>query len=229
MICGIVSFPGSNCIEDTIYCFENVLGLKTKILWHQDKDIKNSDLIIIPGGFSYGDYVRAGAIANLSPIMQSIKHFADASGVVIGICNGFQILLEAKLLPGTLLKNQSDMFVSKNIYVKIINKDSYMTKYFDRDVLKLPIAHKEGRYYVDDDTLTDMVKNDQILFQYSDDSGDVNELFNPNGSINNIAGITNNSKNVYGFMPHLERACVSKINNIAGLELLKNLITNLCT
>ena len=228
MVCGIVSFPGSNCIEDTVYCFETVLGLKVETLWHEDEDLKDSDLIIIPGGFSYGDYVRAGAVANLSPIMKSIKSFANRGGTVIGICNGFQILLEARLIPGVLLKNENDMFISKNIYVKIIDKHNSMARSFDEDVLKLPIANAEGRYYANEDVLKTLDENDQILFRYSDHKGNINLSSNPNGSVQNIAAITNISKNVYGIMPHLERACVEQIRNVVGFRLLKNLISNLC-
>ncbi len=203
---GVVVFPGSNCDHDAYYSLKKVLGFDVVFLWHKDTNLENSDVIILPGGFSYGDYLRTGAIARFSPIMKSVIDFAEKGGYVMGICNGFQILLEAGLLPGVLLKNKSLQFVCKDVYLSVENKDTIFTRGIrSKDKLKFPVAHGEGNYFADEDTLKKLVDNNQIVFKYTSLNG--NDDFNPNGSIMDIAGIINKEKNVLGLMPHPERSC----------------------
>jgi len=203
---GVVVFPGSNCDHDAYYSLKKVLGFDVVFLWHKDTNLENSDVIILPGGFSYGDYLRTGAIARFSPIMKSVIDFAEKGGYVMGICNGFQILLEAGLLPGVLLKNKSLQFVCKDVYLSVENKDTIFTRGIrSKDKLKFPVAHGEGNYFADEDTLKELVDNNQIVFKYTSLNG--NDDFNPNGSIMDIAGIINKEKNVLGLMPHPERSC----------------------
>jgi len=204
---GIVVFPGSNCDYDAYYSVKKVLGYDAEFLWHKEKDLKGSDVIILPGGFSYGDYLRTGAIAKFSPILEKVVAFANNGGIVFGICNGFQILLETGLLPGVMLQNESLKFVCKDIYLKVENKDTIFTKGIKKETIKIPIKHGEGNYYTDDVTLKDMLANGQIIFTYSSSDGIINKKYNPNGSLRNIAGITNKRKNVMGMMPHPENAC----------------------
>lgn len=213
---GIVVFPGSNCDHDAYYAFKELLQCDTKFLWHKEGSIGDSDIVILPGGFSYGDYLRAGAIARFSPIMQDVVKFASKGGVVIGICNGFQILCEAGLLPGTLLRNQNMKFVCKSVPLIIENNKTIFTAYYDiKETINIPIAHGEGNYFCDDDTLTELLANNQIVFRYKE---------NPNGSINDIAGIQNSSRNVLGMMPHPERACEKILGTNDGLRLLKSVV-----
>jgi phosphoribosylformylglycinamidine synthase I len=203
---GIVVFPGSNCDHDAYYSLKKVLGFDAAFLWHKDTSLESSDVIILPGGFSYGDYLRTGAIARFSPIMKSVIDFAKKGGFVMGICNGFQILLEAGLLPGVLLKNKSLQFVCKDVYLSVENKDTVFTNGIrSKDKLKFPVAHGEGNYFADEDTLKSLVDNNQIVFKYASLNG--NDDFNPNGSVMDIAGIINKEKNVLGLMPHPERSC----------------------
>jgi phosphoribosylformylglycinamidine synthase subunit PurQ / glutaminase len=203
---GVVVFPGSNCDHDAYYSLKKVLGFEVVFLWHKNTDLENCDVIILPGGFSYGDYLRTGAIARFSPIMKPVIDFANKGGYVIGICNGFQILLEAGLLPGILLKNKSLQFVCKDVYLSVENKNTVFTKGITtKDKLKFPVAHGEGNYFVDEDTLKNILDNNQIVFKYTPFNG--NDDFNPNGSIMDIAGIVNKAKNVLGLMPHPERSC----------------------
>jgi phosphoribosylformylglycinamidine synthase subunit PurQ / glutaminase len=203
---GVVVFPGSNCDHDAYYSLKKVLGFDVTFLWHKDTELENSDVIILPGGFSYGDYLRTGAIARFSPIMKSIIDFAKKGGYIIGICNGFQILLEAGLLPGVLLKNKSLQFVCKDVYLSIENKDTVFTRGITtKDRLKFPVAHGEGNYFADEETLKRLADNNQIAFKYAPLNG--NDNFNPNGSIMDIAGIVNKEKNILGLMPHPERSC----------------------
>ncbi|MGA9294091.1 MAG: phosphoribosylformylglycinamidine synthase subunit PurQ [Ignavibacteriaceae bacterium] len=203
---GVVVFPGSNCDHDAYYSLKKVLGFDVVFLWHKDTSLENCDVIILPGGFSYGDYLRTGAIARFSPIMNSVIDFADKGGYVMGICNGFQILLEAGLLPGVLLKNKSLQFVCKDVYLTVANRDTVFTRGItSKDKLKFPVAHGEGNYFADDDTLKELVDNNQIVFKYTSLNGDTD--FNPNGSVFDIAGIVNKRKNVLGLMPHPERSC----------------------
>lgn len=214
---GVVIFPGSNCDEDVIYVLEEVMEQKVVRLWHKDTDIQNVDGIVLPGGFSYGDYLRSGAIARYSPIMKEVIEFADKGGFVFGICNGFQILCEAGLLPGTLLHNTNQKFMCKNIHIKPANHSTALTVLADSTrALKIPIAHGEGRYFADTEQLKKMRDNDQIIFQYCDESAQLTKDANPNGSLENIAGVCNEKKNVYGMMPHPERAADDELGNTDG-------------
>jgi len=204
---GVVVFPGSNCDHDAYYAVSKVLEYKAEFLWHKQSDLKNCDAIILPGGFSYGDYLRTGAIARFSPILESVINFAEKGGIVIGICNGFQILLEAGLLPGIMMKNESIKFVCKDIYLKVENKNTIFTEMIDKEIINIPIKHGDGNYFTDEITLKDLEKNNQIAFRYSKANGEINPESNPNGSVSNIAGIFNKSKNIMGMMPHPENAC----------------------
>ncbi len=221
---GVVVFPGSNCDMDMIYVLETIMEQEVVKLWHKDTDLQEVDFIIIPGGFSYGDYLRSGAIAKFSPIMKEVIGFANAGGYVLGICNGFQILTESGLLPGALLHNTSHKFICKNTYLKAITKNTLVTNKYSEKAIKIPIAHGEGRYFADEKTLKSLVDNDQILFKYSDENGDITELANPNGSLMNIAGICNNDRNVFGMMPHPERASDSELNNQDGKLLFESIL-----
>ncbi len=214
---GVVVFPGSNCDRDMYDALKNDLGQQVEMLWHKDKDISHfttDDCIVLPGGFSYGDYLRCGAIARFSPMMQSVIDFAKRGGKVFGVCNGFQILCESGLLPGALLRNANQQFICKNVYIK--NSEEV--------VYKIPIAHGEGRYHADSETLAGLESNGQIIFRYCDENGAVNQEANPNGSIMNIAGICNAERNVFGMMPHPERACSEILGNVDGQEIMKNLL-----
>ncbi len=224
---GVVVFPGSNCDKDMIYVLEKILKQDVIELWHKDRELKNCDFIILPGGFSFGDYLRSGAIAKFSPIMQEIIKFANSGGYVLGICNGFQILTESGLLPGALLHNDSHKFICKNTYLKTISKESLLTSLYDDKALKIPIAHGEGKFYADKETMKSLIDNDQVLFQYCDENGEIDNNSNPNGSLENIAGICNLNRNVFGMMPHPERASDIELNNIDGLKLFKSIITNI--
>lgn len=206
---GIVIFPGSNCDYDAYYALKNNLHFDAQFLWHKDSSISsNIDCIILPGGFSYGDYLRTGAIARFAPIMNEVINFAEKGKLVVGICNGFQILTESGLLPGALLKNTSLRFVCKDVYLKTINNNTPFTTLIDSSkVLRIPIAHFEGNFFVDDKTLKELEDNEQIVFKYCEPDGTITQASNPNGSLENIAGITNKRKNVLGLMPHPERYC----------------------
>ena len=221
---GVVVFPGSNCDIDVVYVLEIILKQEVVKLWHKDTDLQEVDFIILPGGFSYGDYLRSGAIAKFSPIMKEIVGFANAGGYVIGICNGFQILTESSLLPGALLHNTSHKFICKNTYLRVNTKNTIVTnKYVNRSA-KIPIAHAEGRYFADEKTLKSLVDNDQILFTYSDKDGNITDDTNPNGSIMNIAGICNRERNVFGMMPHPERASDAELKNQDGKLLFESIL-----
>ena len=225
MKCGVVTFPGSNCNHDMIYALGNILKQEVIELWHKDSDIQNCDLIVLPGGFSYGDYLRSGAISRFSPIMDSIIQHANNGGMVLGICNGFQILCESGLLPGALLHNNQQKFICKNVFLKPSSKTTPITKQLNEEKsFKIPIAHGEGRYFADDKTLNELTQNDQIIFQYCDENGVVSEEVNPNGSCLNIAGISNANKNVFGMMPHPERAVDLLLNNTDGKLIFESLL-----
>ncbi|MCJ7553767.1 MAG: phosphoribosylformylglycinamidine synthase subunit PurQ [Ignavibacteriaceae bacterium] len=225
---GVVVFPGSNCDHDAYYSVGNVLGYDVNFLWHKDSDLKESDVIILPGGFSYGDYLRSGAIARFSPIMNSVIDFAGKGGIVIGICNGFQILLEAGLLPGIMFRNKSLQFVCKDVYLSIENRNTIFTNLINgQKSLKIPIAHGEGNYFCDADTLKMLQDNNQIVFRYSSSIGEVNKEFNPNGSTKNIAGIINKEGNILGMMPHPERVCNPVLNNTDGQIIFKSIASHL--
>ncbi len=224
---GVIVFPGSNCDDDTVGVIQS-LGHEAIKLWHKDTDLQGCDFIIVPGGFSYGDYLRSGAIARFSPIMDHVIEFAKNGGYLMGICNGFQVLVEAHLLPGVLLRNSSQKFISKNIYLKAATNNALLTQELDLNkAYKIPIAHAEGRYFADQATLTSLQANDQILFYYCDEAGNVNDAANPNGSLLNIAGICNEGRNVFGLMPHPERAADPDLSNTDGLEIMKQLILEL--
>ena len=221
---GVVVFPGSNCDDDMMHVLGNVLGASVEKLWHKETALPGfteADCIILPGGFSYGDYLRAGAIARYSPIMQSVIAFANNGGKVWGICNGFQILCESGLLPGVLVRNEQQKFISKNIHLRVETSDSLITRQcFVGQVIKMPIAHAEGRYIPDDAGLQPLIDNDQVLFRYCNENG---ELFSDNGSTDHIAGICNAGRNVFGMMPHPERASEDILGNTDGLVVFKSL------
>jgi phosphoribosylformylglycinamidine synthase subunit PurQ / glutaminase len=220
---GVVVFPGSNCDDDTIGVLQSMDQEAVK-LWHKDTDLQGCDFIILPGGFSYGDYLRSGAIARFSPIMDKVIEHANNGGYLFGICNGFQVLVESHLLPGVLLRNDTQKFISKNIYLKTVSNNSLLTNNLDHNkAFKVPIAHAEGRYFADEATLKSLNENDQILFRYCDENGNISATANPNGSLENIAGICNTTRNVFGMMPHPERAADSLLSNTDGLEILKQI------
>jgi len=221
---GVVTFPGSNCDQDMIYVLENILGKEVINLWHKDTDLQGVDFIILPGGFSYGDYLRSGAIAKLSPIMGEVIKHANAGGYVMGICNGFQILTESGLLEGALLHNDNQKFICKNVYLKPGSQSAAITKGLENKAYKIPIAHGEGRYYAPDETIAKLKANDQILFYYCSENGEVNRESNPNGSLENIAGICNEGKNVFGMMPHPERAADEELANTDGRALFMSIL-----
>ena len=223
---GVVIFPGSNCDKDIICSIQNTTGKNVVELWHKNTDLKNCDVIFLPGGFSFGDYLRSGAIAKFSPIMSKIIDFANNGGYLIGICNGFQILTESGLLPGALLHNTSNKFICKNVYLKVKNHDALITNQYNEKAIKIPIAHGEGRFFADKNTLNELEKNNQIIFQYCDKNGIVDDDSNPNGSLLNIAGICNKNRNVFGMMPHPERAADPLLNNIDGINLFKSILSH---
>lgn len=221
---GVVIFPGSNCDRDLIETLGNLTGTKVFELWHKDTDLKGCTHIFLPGGFSYGDYLRSGAIAKLSPIMQSVIEHANKGGFVMGICNGFQILCESGLLPGALLHNNNLKFICKDVYLKPQNNSQLATKQLNSTkAYKIPIAHGEGRYYADDKTMLELENNNQILFKYCTEEGNVTEEANPNGALNNIAGICNKQGNVIGMMPHPERCATEHLLNLDGKAILQSI------
>ena len=223
---GVVIFPGSNCDQDMIYVLGKLMQQEVLELWHKDTDLKGVDAVVLPGGFSYGDYLRSGAIARFSPIMEKVIEFAGKGGYVFGVCNGFQILCEAGLLPGALLHNNERKFVCKNVFIKAQTKDTLLTQVVPQEqALKIPIAHGEGRYYADAAVLKEMNANGQILFRYCDEEGNVTESANPNGATENIAGVCNAGKNVFGMMPHPERAADSELGNTDGKFLFQSLVS----
>ena len=225
---GVVLFPGSNCDDDMMHVLGNVMQVEVRKLWHKDQnldDFDTEDCIILPGGFSYGDYLRCGAVARFSPIMQAVVDFANRGGYVFGICNGFQILCESGLLPGVLLRNENQKFICKNTFLKTITNKSLLTADLDKkQSLKIPIAHAEGRYFADEKTLDTLEKNNQILFKYCDENGKITKEANPNGTSRNIAGICNTKRNVFGMMPHPERASESILGNEDGKLLFASLL-----
>ncbi|NUN07979.1 MAG: phosphoribosylformylglycinamidine synthase subunit PurQ [Ignavibacteriaceae bacterium] len=227
-VIGVVVFPGSNCDHDAYHVFKHILGEDTRFLWHKERLTKGYDIIILPGGFSYGDYLRTGAIARFSPIMEDVMAFAEKGGVVMGICNGFQILTESGLLPGVLVRNQSLRFVCKDTFLKITNYDSAFTSGIrEKQVLRIPVAHGDGSYFAPPDVLAEIEGNNQVVFRYSDESGNITADSNPNGSLGNIAGIINKRGNVLGMMPHPERCSDNTLGNDSGIDIFKSLIKNL--
>jgi phosphoribosylformylglycinamidine synthase subunit PurQ / glutaminase len=216
---GVVVFPGSNCDRDMRDALQNDLNNEVIMLWHKDKDLSmfsTDDCIILPGGFSYGDYLRCGAIARFSPMMQSVIDFANRGGKVLGVCNGFQILCESGLLPGVLLQNANQQFICKNVHISNGDGKAY----------KIPVAHGEGRYYADETTLDELEANGQVIFRYTHEDGTVDEIYNPNGAIRSIAGIKNKAGNVFGMMPHPERATSEELSNLDGREIFRILGLN---
>ena len=214
---GVITFPGSNCDQDMIYVLKDILGQEVEELWHKDTDLKGCDAIVLPGGFSYGDYLRSGAIARFSPVMTAVIEHANNGGFVLGVCNGFQILCESGLLPGALLHNNNQKFICKNVYLKPESNSAKLTEHLDQNrAYKIPIAHGEGRFHASDAVIKELNDNDQVLFRYCDADGTVNADSNPNGALENIAGIRNKAKNVFGMMPHPERAADSNLNNVDG-------------
>ena len=225
---GVLVFPGSNCDDDAVRVLDEVMGQDVVKIWHKETTLPSDvDCLIVPGGFSYGDYLRCGAIARFSPIMKAVVAFAEAGGYVFGICNGFQILCEAHLLPGALLRNAGQKFICKNVFLKPMTPHSALTADLDLSrPLKIPIAHAEGRYYADVETLAGLVENDQILFAYCTENGDITEGANPNGASLNIAGICNAQRNVFGMMPHPERASETALGNTDGRQLFESLLAH---
>jgi phosphoribosylformylglycinamidine synthase len=214
---GVVVFPGSNCDRDMQDALQHELNKEVIMLWHKDKDLSafsTDDCIVLPGGFSYGDYLRCGAIARFSPMMQSVIDFANRGGKVLGVCNGFQILCESKLLPGALLRNNHQKFLCQNVWISG----------YDGEVLKIPVAHGEGRYYVDNTTLDEIESNQQVIYRYCNKDGAITEAANPNGSLHNIAGICNRTRNVFGMMPHPERAVSGVLGNEDGKKVFADLL-----
>ena len=216
---GVVVFPGSNCDRDMIYALQNDLSQEVITLWHKDKDLSmfnTSDCIVLPGGFSFGDYLRCGAIARFSPMMQSVIEFANKGGKVLGVCNGFQILCESGLLPGVLLQNSQMQFACKNTFIK--NKNS-------NEILKIPVAHGEGRFFAKEKELEEIEKNNLVIYSYCDEKGEIHIDHSPNGSIKSIAGISNKERNIFGMMPHPERACNSMLGNEDGKKVFRDLFS----
>ena len=222
----VIIFPGSNCDRDMDVALKK-FGFKNQMVWHNDPNLPKSDLIILPGGFSYGDYLRCGGIAAKSKIIKSVVDFANSGGLVVGVCNGFQILIETGLLPGALLRNKYLEFICKNVFVKINNSENKYFKNIKKNILKLHIAHNEGNYFCSSDELKFIEDNNQIAVNYCNKNGDISEENNPNGSINNIAGILNKSKNILGMMPHPERMIDSYLSGEDGSIFFENLIGNL--
>jgi phosphoribosylformylglycinamidine synthase len=224
---GVVTFPGSNCDQDMIYVLSDLLGQQVEHLWHKDTDLKKVDMVIIPGGFSYGDYLRSGAIAKFSPIMSEVIQHANRGGYVMGICNGFQILTEAGLLEGALLHNNTQKFICKNVFLKPASSTAAPSMDLNQNqAYKIPIAHGEGRFFASDDTLKSIQDNDQVLFHYCDEKAAITDEGNPNGSMHSIAGITNKNKNVFGMMPHPERAADQHLGNKDGLALFESILNH---
>jgi phosphoribosylformylglycinamidine synthase I len=223
---GVVVFPGSNCDQDVIYVLEHILGQEVVRLWHKDHDLQGAEFIILPGGFSFGDYLRSGAIARFSPIMQEVIKFANNGGFVMGICNGFQILAEAHLVPGALLHNENRKFICRNTWLKPATSNSLLTHLIEPDrVLKIPVAHGEGQYFANEDTIKMLNDTNSILFRYCDEGGNhMSTESNLNGSIANIAGVCNAGRNVFGLMPHPERASDALLNNQDGLVIFESIL-----
>lgn len=220
---GVVVFPGSNCDQDAVDAL-TLMDQDVVKLWHKDHNLQGCDFIILPGGFSYGDYLRTGAVARFSPIMTEVIAHANRGGYLIGFCNGFQILAEANLVPGVLLRNTSQQYICKNIYLSPQSPDALLTAGLDRSAYKIPMAHGDGRYFADADTLKSLNDNNQVLFRYCDQYGNVTDAANPNGSLENIAGVTNKTKNVFGMMPHPERAADPALGNTDGRLILDQML-----
>ena len=221
---GVVILPGSNCDHDALHVAKDVLGADAEPLWHKDTDLKGADCVIVPGGFAYGDYLRAGALAKFAPIMEPIKRHAEKGGLVLGICNGFQVLTEVGLLPGALMRNQHLRFLSRDVHLRTEETDTPFTNLLQKgEVFRVPIAHGEGNYFADEETLDELERNDQVIFRYCDEEGRLTSEANPNGSARHIAGICNRTRNVLGMMPHPERCAESILGNAQGLAVFKSI------
>jgi len=221
----VVVFPGSNCDHDAYHAAKHVLGQEAELLWHKDTSLRGADVVILPGGFAHGDYLRTGAIARFSPIMGEVQKFAAAGGPVLGICNGFQVLLEAGLLPGAMLRNTSLQYQCEYVYVRVEQTDTPFTAACTTgQVLRIPIAHGEGNYYAEPDVIARLEKNRQVVFRYATAAGDVSAAANPNGSVNNIAGLCSEQRNVVGLMPHPERACELAVGSADGLVMFESVV-----
>jgi phosphoribosylformylglycinamidine synthase I len=225
---GIVVFPGSNCDHDAYHAVKHVLGQDAEFVWHKDTDLKRADALVLPGGFSYGDYLRTGAIARFSPIMNAVRAFAERGGPVLGVCNGFQILLEAGLIPGAMLRNRSVKFQCEHVHVRVDQTDTPFTGACRKgEVLRLPIAHGEGNYFAPPDVIARLEANGQIVFRYTNAAGVVTDEANPNGSVAAIAGLCSERRNVVGLMPHPERACESALGSADGLRVFESAVESL--
>lgn len=225
---GVIVFPGSNCDHDAYHVISKHVGQPVDFIWHRETDLSAFDALIIPGGFSYGDYLRAGALARFSPVMNSVKSFAAGGGLLLGICNGFQILCEANLLPGALIRNRDLHFICDHVNVSVESSDTPFTNEMQRGVvLSMPIAHAEGNYVCDDSTLDELRREDRIIFRYCNELGEASDAANPNGSRDNIAGICNRQRNVLGLMPHPERACEDLLGSSDGRDLFRSLAATL--
>jgi phosphoribosylformylglycinamidine synthase len=221
---GIVVLPGSNCDHDALHVTRDVLGAEAELLWHKDTDLKGADCVILPGGFAYGDYLRAGALAKFAPIMTSIRRHADAGGLVLGICNGFQVLTEVGLLPGALMRNQHLRFLSRDVHLRTEETDTPFTNDLPGgEIVRAPIAHGEGNYFADEETLDELERNRQVIFRYCDEEGRLTSEANPNGSARSIAGICNRGRNVLGLMPHPERCAEPILGNAGGLAIFRSI------
>jgi len=228
MKAAVIRFPGSNCDQDCFFALNRVFGLATDYVWHKDTALAGYDLVVLPGGFSYGDYLRCGAIARFSPIMKAVREYADAGGLLIGICNGFQILAESRLLPGALVRNRSLHFICEHRFLRVEAVDNpFLNRAVTGQVLNIPIAHGEGNYTADEATLDELDRNRQVLLRYSDALGCVSDASNPNGSARNIAGICNAARNVFGLMPHPERACGASLGSADGNIIFRSILNSL--
>jgi phosphoribosylformylglycinamidine synthase len=222
---GVVTFPGSNCDQDMIYILQDVLKQDVVHLWHKDADLQGCDMVVLPGGFSFGDYLRSGAISRFSPIMNEVISHANKGGYVLGVCNGFQILTESGLLDGALLHNNNQKFICKNVHLRATSQKASISAGLKNNMAyKIPIAHGEGRFYASEAVINELEQNDQVLFKYCNENGEITEASNPNGSVNNIAGITNKNKNIFGMMPHPERASDDVLSNVAGKEFFESIL-----
>lgn len=227
---GVVILPGSNCDHDALHVAKEVLGADAEPLWHKDTDLKGSDCVIVPGGFAYGDYLRAGALAKFAPIMEPIRRHAQAGGLVLGICNGFQVLTEVGLLPGALMRNQHLRFLSRDVHLRTEETDTPFTNQLQLgEIFRVPIAHGEGNYFADEETLDELERNRQVIFRYCDAEGRLTADANPNGSARHIAGICNRTRNVLGMMPHPERCAESILGNAQGLAVFKSIAASFAT
>lgn len=225
---GIVVFPGSNCDHDAYHAAKHVLGQDAEFIWHKDTDLKGADVLILPGGFSYGDYLRTGAIARFSPIMREVQSFAARGGPILGVCNGFQILLEAGLIPGAMLRNRSVKFVCQQVHLRVEQTDTPFTCAARKgQVLQMPIAHGEGNYFATPDVIAKLEANRQVIFRYTTANGEVTDEANPNGSLAGIAGLCNEARNVVGLMPHPERACESALGSADGLVIFESVVQSM--